>query len=214
MQSEIVEAPVLPIDYPELNTIAVSGFISKQKNIAESYVFSKLFATKKWAEITTISDDTKFARKRFANPDTIYSGLFDVLKFSVVDEANEIADLETALTSNDAWIAFNITSNQLVPYANVAVKSGLKRVVFAVSVTPEEAGADVVFEEASKILGDASIAYTVLKFGEVKDLAEAKQPYRIVRGSKALPTEGEILSSKDLLRVSEWLSKLKALTKP
>ena len=45
------------------------------------------------------------------------------------------------------------------------------------------------------------MAYTIFKYSEVRKMGEAKFPYRIVRGVLPLPTDGQVLSSDDLMRV-------------
>lgn len=94
-----------------------------------------------------------------------------------------------------------MTSAELPIYASIAAKVGLKRVVFAVNVQGEEKGEGMTFDEAVNTLEAANVVYTICKFGAVRKMGEAKYPYRIVRGSLALPTEGQTLSSEDLMRV-------------
>ena len=116
-------------DEPNYESLAISGFISKKNDFAETDVFSKLYATGKWSGITTITDDIKFARKRFVNPSTVYSGMIDVLDFTEVDSDSS---LESALAGKEAWLAYGITSSQLSTYADIAAKHKMKRAVFAV----------------------------------------------------------------------------------
>lgn len=91
----------------------------------------------------------------------------------------------------------------MVDFANLAVKSKLQRVVFAVNLTESEASQEeLTFEDARSILTNGDVKYTIIKFGKVRALAEAKQPYRIVRGVKPVPNETP-LSDQDLMRVGE-----------
>jgi hypothetical protein len=46
----------------------------------------------------------------------------------------------------------------------------------------------VTFDEAVETLKAANIVYTICKFGATRKMAEAKYPYRIVRGELPLPT--------------------------
>ena len=78
------------VDYKSL---VVSGFVSKENNFAETFSLSKLFKTGKWSDITTVTDDLKFARKRIVSPDSVYSGLMDILKFAVVDCPDQSSSL-------------------------------------------------------------------------------------------------------------------------
>jgi hypothetical protein len=184
---------------PDYKTVALSGFANKAADYAEPYVFTKLFESRKWTGITTITDDEKFAKKRLVTPKTVYSGLVDLMTYAEVASREGLPD---ALSGKDAWISYNISPADLEKYAQIAAKAGLKRVVFAVNVTPAEAGADITFGPAQKILADANISYTILKYGAVRKMGEARFPYRIVRGALPLPTEGDMLASEDLLRVS------------
>jgi hypothetical protein len=188
-------------------SLAVSGFVSKENNFAEPFTLSKLFKTGKWSEITTVVDDLKFARKRIVSPDTVYSGLIDILKFAVVSTGvDKDASLESALSGIEAWLSFNVTSAELPTYASIAAKVGIKRVVFAVYVASDESGEGVTFESACATMAAANIDYTIVKFGPVRKMAESKFPFRLVSGDRPLPTEGveggEALSSEDLMRVS------------
>ena len=93
---------------------------------------------------------------------------------------------------------------ELLVYAKIVAKVGIKRVIFAVNVPIEESGDGVTFTSAVETLAAANIQYTIFKFGETRKIGEAKYPYRIVGGEMALPKEGnDILSSDDLTRVSQ-----------
>jgi hypothetical protein len=121
------------------DSLAVSGFLSKENNFAEASIVSKLFATKKWKGMTGITDNIKFARKRMMSPLLINSGLMDVMDFVEVDTKIEDS-LQSALQGKEVWLSFNITSVELPVYADQAVKAGLKRAIFAVNVADEESG--------------------------------------------------------------------------
>ena len=183
--------------------LAISGFVSKESDIAEPFVFSKLFATTKWDKITAVTDDLPFTRKRLTTPDTVYSGLIDELGYATVADVSSGGSLSEALPGHEAWIAFNVSASALSSFADVAVKSCMKRVLFAVPVSLEESGSDVTFPEVTKKLESGGIDYTIIKFGvnQATRMGEAKFPYRITRGELALPQAGEILSSDDLMRI-------------
>lgn len=180
------------------NGIAVSGFVDKGKNFADPFVFSKLFHSGKWTSITTVTDDVAFAKKRLVNPNTVYSGLIDVIKYAAV---KEMGDMDAALEGLECWMAYGVAAADLPAMAALAAKKGLKRVVFAVKVGAEEMGEGVVYESATSTLSQAGVAYTIFKYHETRKMGEAKFPYRIVRGVLPLPTEGELLSSDDLMRI-------------
>lgn len=180
------------------NGIAVSGFVDKGKNFADPFVFSKLFHSGKWTSITTVTDDVAFAKKRLVNPSTVYSGLIDVIKYAAV---KEMGDMEAALEDLECWMAYGVPSADLPAMAALAAKKGLKRVVFAVKVAADEMGDGVVYESATSTLSKAGVSYTIFKYHETRKMGEAKFPYRIVRGVLPLPTEGELLSSDDLMRI-------------
>jgi hypothetical protein len=187
-------------DEPTYESLAISGFISKKDGFAETDVFSKLYATGKWSGITTITDDIKFARKRFVNPSTVYSGMIDVLDFTEVDSDSA---LEGALAGKEAWLAYGVTSSQVSAYADIAAKHKMKRAVFAVKLDEAERGADVTFASACAAMKSAGVEYTIVKYGDLRPMAEAKYPYRIVRDVLPLPTEGDGLSTGDLWRVRD-----------
>eukprot|EP00607_Mallomonas_marina_P001053 CAMPEP_0182427596 /NCGR_PEP_ID=MMETSP1167-20130531/18898_1 /TAXON_ID=2988 /ORGANISM="Mallomonas Sp, Strain CCMP3275" /LENGTH=294 /DNA_ID=CAMNT_0024609941 /DNA_START=202 /DNA_END=1086 /DNA_ORIENTATION=- len=187
------------------SSVVVSGFISKESNFADTFPFLKLHEKNEFEMITAISDDIGFAKKRLASPATVYSGLFDIMNYAVVN--TEVNELESSLSGKDAWIAFNISSSDLPKYTDIASKLQLPRVVFGVHVTDEEAGPNVTFEDTCEALAAAGTNYTIIKFGEVREMAEARFPYRVRRGNESIPLptvdrgQGQPLSSKDLYRV-------------
>ena len=178
--------------------IAVSGFVDKGKNFADPFVFSTLFHSGRWASITTVTDDVAFARKRLVNPNTVYSGLVDVIKYASVTDQG---DWCKALEGNEAWMAYGLSSSDLPALAEIAVKQKMKRVVFAVKVEESEIGAGVVFDSVCQTLSSGGVAYTIFKYGDTRKVGEAKFPFRIVRGVLPMPTEGQCLSSDDLMRI-------------
>jgi len=181
-------------------SVLVSGFVSKASNIAQPFVLSKLFEKGTFESIVTTTDDTKFARKRLVDPSSVYSGLIDMLEYA---EVNDKSSLQTSISGKEVWLAYGLVSSDLAEYSSMAVNAGLKRVVFAVKVTEEEAKAsDLVFGDICSSLSNAGIQYTIIKYSIVTAMSEAKFPYRITRGSKPLPeVRTTPLSSDDLMRV-------------
>lgn len=183
--------------------LLVSGFLSKEANFAESFALSKLHEgdSTRWESMVAATDDVPFARKRMMSPSHVYSGLADVLEFAQVRDEGE---LSSALKGRDAWLAFNVSAADLPAYARLAAQHSLKRVVLGVFVPEELRGEDVLFADAQSTMAAAGVAFTVLKFGEVRRMGEAKYPYRLVRGALPLPGVTELssaLSSEDLMRV-------------
>ena len=95
-----------------------------------------------------------------------------------------------------------MSSTKVNDYANLAVKCHLKRVVLAINLSTiqEREQENLIFEEAQSILNTAGIKYTIVKYGQIRDMGEAKYPYRIVKGERMLPYEIP-LSDQDLMRV-------------
>jgi len=200
IQSKVRMAAPIIVDLPsdammDLKKIAISGLVSKENDASDGFILNNLFAKSSWQEITAIVDDIPFAKKRLVTPKTVYSGLIDVLKIA------PLSDLQTQLSGSDTWLSFNVSSSAIAEQAEIAAKSGLKRVVFAINVDPTESGENVTYDGACKLLSDAGIAYTFIKYTNVQQMGEAKFPYRIVRGIRPLPTLGTMLASEDLMRV-------------
>lgn len=203
--------------------ILLSGFVSKENGFSEADIFDKIFSGGAKAPegtgsgkmfipgedstriLTAFTDDIAFAKKRLVSPKSVYSGLIDHLKFSD-------GSIEEALTEQEAWIAFNMTSADVMTSAELAAKANLKRVVFAVCLDDSERKTtDMEFKEACEKMNAAGVKYTILKYGDLQKMAEAKFPYRVQRGALELPSpEGSMapaLSSGDLMRiVSEVLN--------
>jgi len=186
------------------DSVVLSGFSSKELDIAEPYVFMNLHEKDKFKSITAVTDDMKYARKRMITRDTVYSGLADLLEFALVSNVDAYNELKSTLNGKDAWISFNITSAEVPKMAELAVSAGLKRVVFGVRLTPEEEEVGNTYNETTEKLINAGINYTIVNFGQnVEKESEARYPYRIRLGSLPLPkpTVGHYLCSGDLLRV-------------
>ena len=154
----------------DFSKLLISGFLNKAANFAQPFVFTKLFESDetRYASITAATDDLSFAKKRMVTPANVYNGLFDVLEYVSVSNVN---DFETALEGKDAWLAFNVSSSEVNAFASLAAKRKLKRVVFGVHV-PDMRGADVLFEDAQRVLTDAGVAFTIVKFADVKKMGE------------------------------------------
>ena len=196
--------------------ILLSGFISKTNNFSENDIFVKVFNAGFTADkgsgsgkmftpgsklssrkLTALVDDVPFAKKRIVSPKAVYSGLVDSLNY--IDENF----LESTLSSHDCWVAYNVSSSDILTLSSMARNSGIKRVIFVVNLSQEEGSKhDIIFQDATELLKSSNIKYTILKHGKVTNFAEAKFPYRVVRGTLPLPTpEDKILSSGDLMRV-------------
>lgn len=185
-------------------SVVLSGFSSKENDVAETSVFMNLFEKDKFKAITAITDDIKYARKRMITRDTVYSGLADQLDFALVSKDETLTDLKTILTGKDAWVCYNITSSDVPKMAELAVDAGLKRIVLAVRLSPEEEEVGLTYNDTADKLAAAGVNYTIINFGStVEKEGEARYPYRIRLGSLPLPkpTVGHYLCSGDLLRV-------------
>lgn len=111
--------------------------------------------------------------------------------------------LTTALKGKDAWLCIDIAGNDLMAHVDVAVKNGLKRVVFGVNLSGSEAEmSDLVFNKETELLTNSGIQYTIVKYSSsnVSKIGESKVPYRIVRAGLPLP-KGKTLSHEDLMRI-------------
>ena len=183
-------------------SLVISGYLSKEANFAESFPFVVAHDTGMWKELTGITDDLKFARKRMISPKHVYSGLSDVLNYKEVDFKNE-KSLIDAIKGKEAWLAFNVSSNDVSDYTNYAIKANIKRVVFGIYINDINESGSITFEKECKKLNDANVKYTFIKFGSnVRKMDEAKFPYRIVKPTSDIPVEGEgFLASGDLMRV-------------
>ena len=205
------------------NKILLSGFVSKENGYSEADIFDKVFSggakppegtgsgkmfipgEDSSRVLTAFTDDIPFAKKRLVSPKSVYSGLIDHLQFST-------GSIEEALNEQEAWIAFNMTSAEVMTQAELAVKKNLKRVVFAVRLDDSERKTpNMEFKEACEKMDNAGVKYTILKYGDLMKMAETKFPYRVQRGALELPApEGSMapaLSSGDLMRiVSEVLN--------
>ena len=157
-----------------------------------------------------LADSIKYEEAEFSD-DSIAVSLFLILSCRLYNNFYFFFWLsKNAINGSDAWIAYNISSTELPIYASAALKAAVKRVVFGVNVSnPEDRGADVTFPATCEQLTAAGVLYTIVKYGEVRQMSEGKYPYRIVRGVLPLPELNPAnsvvgtfdLSSQDLYRV-------------
>lgn len=200
-----------------MENILLSGFVSKEYGFSDTDIFDKVFSGGAKApegtgsgkmfipgedstrQLTAHSDDIPFAKKRLVSPKSVYSGLIDSLKFSS-------GPVDEALNGQDAWVAFNVTTSEVMSNAEKAVAAKLKRVVFAVYVDEcERRTPNMDFKDACEKMDAAGVKYTIIKYGDLQKMLEAKFPYRVVRGALELPLpEGSTapaLSSGNLFRI-------------
>lgn len=213
----IVEEEVEDKDALVLDKILLSGFVSKEAGFHESDIFQKVFqggsvpnqgtgsgkmfipGELSTRTLTVCTDDIPFARKRLVSPKSVYSGLVDALEYA--------ESLDDSLKGQDAWIAYNLKSSEIRSSADLAVKCGVKRVVFAVQLNEsEKRSKDLVFKDACEKMRSAGVEYTILKYGDVaRNVEEAKFPYRVVRGALELPNPeaavAPMISSGDFCRI-------------
>jgi hypothetical protein len=115
------------------------------------------------------------------------------------------------IVRHDVWLAYNVTTQNLNYYATIAASAKVKRAVFGVFVETDERGPDLTFPSACRIMEDAGVAYTIVKYGDVNRRGEGTTPYRLSRGNGPIPSTNNgntgnnlpasALSSNDLLRV-------------
>jgi uncharacterized protein YbjT (DUF2867 family) len=108
--------------------------------------------------------------------------------------------------NTDAWMAFNVSLANVETYAKIAVEKNIKRVIFAVP-SDENLPQGETFPKVSKMLGDADIDYTIMKYNQpFKNGEESKWPYRIVNATAVVPfpnpsNKFNALTSGDFFRV-------------
>lgn len=188
--------------------VAISGFADKENNFANIIPFEFFHEHPAFAEsVICVTDDAKFARKRFSSPKTVYSGFIDTL--NIVEAKNhQSEDYKRALEGVDAWLAFNLTFSLLKNYAEVAIENKIQRVLFAVAANRTEYGLDITYPEITSLLDQHHINYTIVKFFPPSNIRAG--PYRIVKGESRLPRPGEwnrfwTLSPKDLFEIVTFI---------
>jgi hypothetical protein len=65
----------------------------------------------------------------------------------------------------DAWLCIDIAAGDLMTHVDLAIKNGLKRVVFGINLSGSETEAsDLVFTKETELLAKSGIQYTILKY--------------------------------------------------
>ena len=78
---------------------------------------------------------------------------------------NDASTLGTALKGKDAWLCIDIAAGYLMTHVDLAIKNGLKRVVFGINLSGSETEAsDLVFTKETELLAKSGIQYTILKY--------------------------------------------------
>lgn len=86
--------------------------------------------------------------------------------------------------------------------AKYAISNQIKRLVVGAYVSPEGSEANELID-AMRLLRNAGVVSTFIKYHDMEKMEESMHPYRIVRGESKLPiVEGAKLASHDLYRVS------------
>eukprot|EP01032_Pedospumella_encystans_P019722 gene19722-22424_t len=138
-----------------------------------------------WSKITLLTDDVQEARKRFLSRSARYSGLLNHLEFSDV-KFNDPLQRKQLLVDSFAWIAFNVSEQDIVTFAAAGIAAGVKRAVFTLELPPERANDTSIpaFEAAAVVFHEAGGAFTGIRHGTVVAGTE-DCAYEIVNATQA-----------------------------
>lgn len=138
-----------------------------------------------WDKITLVTDDVQEARKRFLSRSARYSGLLNHLEFTDV-QFNDPQQCKQLLDSSVAWLAFNVSEQDIVTFAAAGIAAGVKRAVFTLELPPERVHDTNIpaFEAAAVAFHEAGGAFTGICHGTVVAGSE-DCAYEIVNATQA-----------------------------
>lgn len=149
---------------------------------------------KVWTTLVLTTQDVTQAKKRFLSRTARYSGLLNILEFQSADLLSE------SLMGANAWIAFDVARDKIIPFSESAITAGIKRILFTTKLSSDELDATVVpeFDEAVAKFEAAGASFTGIRHGDIVEGTE-DNPYNIVNSS--FPLESSIVERGVLSRV-------------
>jgi hypothetical protein len=126
------------------------------------------------------------AKKQFLSRTARYSGLLNVLQFEAYDGSTQ-SQLETILADSNAWLGFNVPSNEILKYAQLAVDSKLRRLLFTTELSNKSINSLTLdeFSSAIALTKQAGIAFTGIRHGSIIPGSE-DNAYEIVNSTTSL----------------------------
>jgi hypothetical protein len=99
--------------------------------------------------------------KRFLTRTARYGGLLNVLEVAQLDinsEPTNSPELSKLFSSANSWVALNVSQQNVPRLAELALQNGLERVIFSVSLSPENINQTVIpqFEYATQLFKNHS----------------------------------------------------------
>ena len=118
--------------------------------------------------LATTEEELSSVKKRFLSRTARYSGLLNILEFAGIDFTNNTS-LSTVLQSASAWLAFNVTEDDIPSYAQSAVQAGVKRAVFTVQLPPSRINDTVIpqFNDAIRLFEENEGSFTGIRHGTI-----------------------------------------------
>ena len=137
-----------------------------------------------WDKVVLATNNSLIAKKRFLSRSGRYSGLQNVLTFADL-ETGKLEQLGTVLAGATAWLAFNVSRENILPYSTAALDAGLKRVLFSLEIPSIECP-EVVnipeFDEAINAFKERNASFTGIRHSTVID-GDENNPYCIVNST-------------------------------
>ena len=137
-----------------------------------------------WNSIVLATTDSNVTKKRFLSRTARYSGLLNILNFQTTNMVNT-EEVKMLLTNVDAWIAYNVTLNDVPHYTKAAIEAKVKRVIFTTSMPNNIVTSSFHIEEfdnALKSFIDAGVTFTGIRHGTIIE-GDEDNSYEIVNAT-------------------------------
>ena len=124
-------------------------------------------------------------KKKFLSRTARYSGLLNILEFAdLAHNTSDTTQLSNLLNDANSWIAFNVNRTDIVPYTQLALSAGVKRVVVTTELPLLQTNDTNLpeFTEATKLSVEAGSSFTGIRHGAVIDGNE-DNAYEIVNAT-------------------------------
>ena len=137
-----------------------------------------------WNSIVLATSDSNVTKKRFLSRTARYSGLLNILNFQTTNMV-DAKELKTLLTDVDAWIAYNVTIDDVPSFTKAAIEAKVKRVIFTTSMSDDlvtSSSKVEEFENSLKLFIDAGVSFTGIRHGAIIE-GDEDNSYEIVNGT-------------------------------
>eukprot|EP01038_Epipyxis_sp_PR26KG_P012491 gene12491-16757_t len=187
-------------------TIVVTGIGKKED---DEFLLTLLNEQNVWDSIILATDNVADTKKRFLSRTARYSGLLNVLDFVLLENLSNSTEIEHLFSSMNptAWLAFNVTQDNIPIITKAALSAGVKRAIFTIELPLNRINDTVIpeFDEAIQKFSNQGGFFTGIRHGRIIEGNEDNS-YEIVNST--IPLLEETVERGVLARVAAELLRI------